>query len=177
MTDEVDSPSLRFRDFFWPRDLPSDDLGTPDYECDQKMMLEVLGRLHALEVERFYERRRLEWQFAFSLWAAASVVGLGVVSNAGALDIYWRWVVIAGFGAVFVMHWIIECVALAPGAKRGRDNGYKYAALQRTAIGLSDAEPSKAKYRYFLAHLWMPTITLLLVVNVAIVLLFSVPIR
>jgi hypothetical protein len=176
MTDgtEPESRRLQLPGWVWPRGRRTEDLGTPNSGDDPKSMLEVVGRLHALEVERFYERRRLEWQFAFSLWAAVSVVGLGVVNNASNLGVFGRFLVIVGLLGVFVLHWIFECTTLAPSAKEGRDIGYEYSAIQRRAIGLSEPKHDPAMYGYFWAHLWMPTVTLLIVAAVSVVLL-SVP--
>jgi hypothetical protein len=72
--------------------------------------LEVLGRLHALEVERFYERRRLEWRLAFTLWLGLAGVGAIVVNNLSE-DAHGWWV----FGASVVFAVLISVLhALLP---------------------------------------------------------------
>lgn len=36
-------------------------------EPKEALVLEALGHLHKIEVERFYERRTFEWRLAFTL--------------------------------------------------------------------------------------------------------------
>ena len=152
-----------------------------DSELNNKAdTLEVLGRLHAVEVERFYERRRLEWRLAFTLWLALVAVGALVVDNLpGDVSRNRVGVAIAIVGAIItVAHFAFEMKAIAPGAARGRSIGYAMGNLERKAIGLEPAYPEHT-YRKFWSHYWLPTVTLLLAsaVTVVAILQASAPIQ
>ena len=134
--------------------------------------LEVLGRLHAIEVERFYDRRRLEWQLTFTLWAglvAAGVLLIGafpddISPTAAGLAFAFLCVVLI---IIVGLHWLFEWRAIVPGSEGGRNIGYAMSTLQRRAIGLKDACPDDTYHR-FLAHYWLPTVTWLLAFVVAV---------
>ena len=142
--------------------------------------LEVLGRLHKIEVERFYDRRRIEWQLAFTLWAGLVAVGVFLVSNLpDQVSTWWKWVVvgivIAALAVIVTLHFVFEAKAIVPGSERGRDIGYAMSTLQRRAIGLSDACPDDT-YHPVLAHYWLVVVTFVLGILVllsAIVKLFA----
>lgn len=134
--------------------------------------LEALGRLHSLEVERFNERRRLEWRFAFTLWLTVAASGaLGIENMPDDLN---GWSLAAAIAAAIALvlvaglHALFERCAIVPGAKRGRCEGYRLGNTARRVIGLEPMEPLH-DYRPFWANYWMPTVTLLLAAVVILV--------
>lgn len=153
------------------REPDPDDLGTL-IQVDPKLVesLQILGRLHTIETERFHERRRLEWSFSFTLWIAIGAAGAVSLEN---LPRGWisRLVISALFAGIALVHFLFEIIAIAPGACEGRAEGYRMSNLSRKAIGLDAAEPLQ-KYRLFWSHYWMPTVTSLLV-GVVVVLMMS----
>jgi len=125
--------------------------------------LEAVARLHELAVQRFYERRRLEWRLAFTLWG-----GLGIAANALTevqLTNDKKVIAIVALVVIVVAHFLWEWFYVRRGAEPDREEGYTLAALQRQTLGLPEGEKMKAdgtpllKTLPLIAYGWQVAIT------------------
>lgn len=145
--------------------------GKPDYPKDWKgtrltdeadgqlrTKLEALGRLHTLNVERFYERRRVEWRLTFTLWAALGLA-TNAVSRLQALEQQHVWYIAAGVFVLVNLHAAWEKVYMVRAAQKNRFEGYRIANTIRNSIGLGDDIDKPGQYKAFWSHYWQAAVT------------------
>lgn len=147
----------------------------PGIDEETARSLEAVARLHSLSVERFYERRQLEWRVSFTLWAGL-VLAANALSDAG-LEGSSRWWVVGGLVLIAAAHGLWEWLGIRPAARSDRAEGYSLALLQRKMLGLPpgekmtpEGEPGR-QVNVLVAHGWQVGITVALCVFVALVVL------
>jgi hypothetical protein len=121
--------------------------------------LESLAHLQALNAERFYERRRVEWRLTFTLWA-----GLGLVANAikdveGLRPVHTIHIA-AGIIVLLALQWGWEEVYVIGAARRNRLVGYDLENIIRQTIGIPTVQARL--YRPLWAHHWQLIVTAIL---------------
>ena len=152
-----------------PHSYPEEIAGIED---DTARSLEAVARLHSLAVERFYDRRNLEWRVSFTLWA-----GLVLAANALTdveLATSEKRIVGIGLLLIVIAHGAWEWMAIRPAAKADRKEGYSLALLQRNMLGLPPGEKmtreGKPKKEIpLIAQGWQVVITAVLSIFVAVV--------
>ena len=141
-------------------------LGKPGYRTDWegkrltekddddqlRTKLEALGRLHTLNVERFYERRRVEWRLTFTLWAALGLA-TNAISGLQALEQQHVWYIAAGVFLLVNLHAAWERVYMVRAAKKNRFEGYRIANTILKSIGMDDDIDEPKTYRAFSPNL------------------------
>ena len=145
--------------------------GKPDYRTDwegkrltdeaddrSRTKLEALGRLHTLNVERFYERRRVEWRLTFTLWAALGLA-TNAISRLPALERQHVWYIAAGVFVLVALHAAWEKVYMVRAAKKNRFEGYRITNTILKSIGMDDDIDKPGEYKAFWSHYWQAAVT------------------
>ncbi len=141
--------------------------------------LDAVAKLHSLAVERYAERRRLEWRVSLTIWAGL-VVAANALVEAGLGDpwVSWRWWAVAvGLVVIVAAHGAWEWWAISKAATDDRRDGYRLDALQRRTLGLprsvkaadDDGTPKKDPPNWFVSHGWQVFITAALALFVSVV--------
>jgi len=131
---------------------------TPAKGISHQVALEALGRLHALTVERFDARRRLEWRLSVTMWGGL-VLTANVIKD---LELP-RWAGIVGIvllAKVVLLHAAWERWYVLRAAVPNRDQGYVLENSIRAAVGLDEVQ-AQSRINWA-AHYWQVVITALL---------------
>ena len=119
---------------------------------EEARVLDALAHLHRLEVERFYDRRKLEWRLAFTLWAGLVVAGAlaldHVPADAPGIIV---WPLAIGFTIMPYLHYVFEREAIVLGAISGRNRGYAMSNAVLVRLGWKPTYPLYP-YRTSYAH-------------------------
>ena len=140
--------------------------------------VEAVARLHFLTVERYAERRRLEWRVSLTIWAGLVIVATAIRDTE--IGDPWSsaqwWLVLAGVFVIVVAHLTWEYWAIGPAADDDRLDGYLLDAQQRRMLGLPHsvkAQDETGKPRrdphWLLSHGWQVGITLALAILVLVI--------
>jgi len=101
-------------------------------------------------MERFFDRRRVEWRVSLALWgtfAAVANAGRDLRVDGSSMALLWIGVVV-----VAGLHTFWEVVYHGRAATANRDQGKELERIIRSTMGLKTAE-EPTKYFYFVAHL------------------------
>ena len=144
----------------------------PGIKEDESLALEAVARLHSLAVERFNERRNLEWRVAFTLWAGL-VLAANALNEAEPMGSD-RWFVLGGLVVIAVAHGAWEWFAIRPAAQADRAEGYSLALVQRNMLGLPPGEKMTPEGEagtpsFVVSQGWQVLITAALCVFVAVI--------
>jgi len=124
----------------------------------------TLRHLHLLSIQRFHERRRLEWRFAFTIWATLVAVA-ALVSDAGLARSTAAIIVTTAAIVLFLIHWVIEAKYFARESRSNWEEGVRLSRRVHRSAGLPTCHlPGPSDYKPFYAHWWQVAVTLILAV-------------
>jgi hypothetical protein len=139
-------------------------------EPKEALVLEALAELHRMENERFYERRRIEWRLAFTLWAGVAVVGALVLDHVPShASQAVLWALAIGFAILPVLHFVFERGAFVDGAIDSRNRGYAMSNAALVRLGWRPTFPL-FRYRTYYAHYSLVAVTAVLAATVVLLL-------
>jgi hypothetical protein len=125
---------------------------------NQERWLRVALELKRQHMDRFFQRRQVEWRVSVALWGGVAVAAnaLRQVKPGPTAQI----VLASAAGLVFVLHAVWAWAFNLRGAIPNRDAGYELENLIRVRLGM--APVAALRYLGFFAHYWQVVVTGLL---------------
>ena len=123
---------------------------------EKKNAIDVMLTMRQSAVERFNDRRNLEWKLTTTLWG-----GIALAANALRDETLNKWLVLVSGAIIVALHSAWEVNYVVPGARNDRDEGIDWS--ERVYEAMWVPWKKRAKYRPIFAHYWQVLITALLV--------------
>ncbi len=136
--------------------------------ADELDALDALLELKRQSMDRFFERRRIEWRVAIAVWTSFSLMANAILRlDSEAITERSLVYIMIGTSVFVSMHLLWGAMNGARGARSNRDAGIQLDNTVRGVLGLDQVKPRK--YHWVFAHLWPAGITLLLGAGVVFV--------